>query len=265
MAFVTRDVLRTTWAHEIDTLLDQYPPSQRQLEAVVIAEGISSGLFDAFEASFSERAATAFEASPDLFGTTYAASPAHMESATRLVRQNMHWLTAGPDAESLARVIRILDIDDCYRAASEQPVPEELLLTVVDAHRLDWVVADLDSLTFADQEAAREAILCVREDGLSLQDVGALSRHRVTRAHVFLEDAPAECRGQLLSAEPHGLIGPLLVDGHYQVAVVLARTTPTLQDERVIQRARRVLRAQTDRRAALDHVKRRQPGGGTSG
>lgn len=257
MAYITRDVLRRTWARELDALLDRYPPSQRQLEAAAIAEGVSSGLFEAFDASFCERAATAFEASPDLFESGYAASPSHLTPAVRLVRQHTHWLTVGPEAESVARVMRIFDIDDAYRAASERLVSEESLLNAIDAHRLDWVVADLDSIAFASKEAAREAILCLREDGLSMQEVAALSRQPVTRARLFLEDAPTEYRDQLLSAEPGSVIGPLLVDGRYQVTAVRGRTTPALQDERIVERARAVLLARAGRRAARDHVKRR--------
>ena len=259
MAFITRDVLRRTWAHEIETLLDRYAPSQRQLEAAAIAEGICSGLFDAFEASFSERAAAVFEVSPHLFATAYAPSPAHEASAVRLVRQYTHWLTARPETDSVARVVRILDIDDAYRAAAERLVSEEALRNLIDAHRLDWVAADLDSITFASEGAAREAILCIREDGLSIQDVGALSRHPVTRARVFLEDAPSEYRDQLLSAETGALIGPLQVDGRYQVASILGRITPTVEDQCVVERARAALRVQTGRRAAREHVKRRPP------
>jgi hypothetical protein len=256
MAYITRDVLRQMWADEIEELLDRYPPSPRQLEGAAIAEGISSGLFDVFEASFGERAATVFDACPGLFVAGHAASLAPAESATRLVRQHAHWLTMCPEAESVARLTWILDIDDAYGAASERLVVEESLHHVIEAHRLDWVIVDLDTITFADEGAAREAILCVKEDGLSMQDVGALSRHPVTRERRFLEDVPAEHRDHLLSVEPGRLIGPLLVDGRYQVAAVLARTTPTIEDDRVGQRARAVLLEQAGRRAARDHVKR---------
>jgi hypothetical protein len=256
MAYITRDVLRQMWADEIEELLDRYPPSPRQLEAAAIAEGISSGLFDVFDASFSERAATAFDACPDLFAAGHTASLTRTESATRLVRQHAHWLTTYPEAESVARMTRILDIDEAYRAASEQLVSAESLQHVIEAHRLQWVVVDLDTITFADEGAAREAILCMKEDGMSMQNVGALSRHPVTRDRRFLEDVPAEHRDHLLSVEPGSLIGPLPFDGRYQVAAVLARTTPTLDDDRVAQRARAILLEQEGRRAARDHVKR---------
>lgn len=255
-AYLTRDVLRLMWADELEDLLDRYPPSPRQLEAAAIAEGISSGLFDVFEASFAERAATAFDECPDLFASGHAGSLAHAESATRLVRQHAHWLTMCPEAESVARLTWILDIDDAYRAASERLVGEEGLQHVIEGHRLDWVVVDMDTITFADEEAAREAILCVKEDGLSMQDVGALSHHPVTRDRRFLEDMPAEHRDHLLSVELGRLIGPLPIDGRFQVAAVLARTTPTLDDEQVGQRARAALLEQAGRRAARDHVKR---------
>jgi hypothetical protein len=255
-AYITRDVLRRMWADEIEDLLDRYPPSPRQLEAAAIAEGISSGLFDQFEASLSERAAIAFGASPELFAAGRAASFAHMESATRLVRQHAHWLTMRTEAETVARLSWILDIDEAYHAASEQLVCRESLQRVIEAHRLDWVLVELDTITFDDEGAAREAILCVREDGLSMQDVGALSRRPVTRERRFLEDVPVEQRDHLLSVEPGRLIGPLLIDGRYQVAVVLGRTTPALDDERVWQRARAAFLEHAGRRAARDHVRR---------
>lgn len=258
MAYITRDVLRRMWALEIEALLDRYAPGPRQLEAAAIAEGISSGLFDAFEASFSERAALAFDACPDLFKTARAA-PSHVEPATRLLRQHPHWLTMCPEPELLERLIRIFTIDVAYRAAAERLATEESLVNVIETHRLEWVVVDLDALTFADEEAAREAILCMREDGLSIQDVGALSRHPVARAQLFLEDAPTEYRDRLLSADTGRLIGPLQVDGRYQVATILGRTPPALQDERILQRARAALLEQVGRRAARDHVKRRPP------
>jgi hypothetical protein len=260
MACITRDVLRRQWTHEMDALLDRYPPSPRQLEAAAAAEGICSGLFDSFEASFSQRAATAFDAFPDVFATARAASPSHAVSATRLVRQHAHWLTMHSEGESVARVTRILEIDDAYRAAVERLICEESLLKVIETHRLDWVAVDVDAIAFAAEGAAREAILCVREDGLSMRDVGALSRHAVTRTQRFLEDVPAEHRDDLLSVEPGRLIGPLPVDGRYEVVAVLGRTTPTLQDERVAQRARAILIDQAGRRAAREHVKRRPPG-----
>lgn len=256
MAHITRGVLRCLWTHEIEMLLDRYAPSPRHLETAAVSEGICSGLFDAFDASFSERAAIAFEARPDVFDTARVASQAHTDLATRLVRQHTHWLTMRPEAECIARLMRILDIEDVYRTASERLTASEALASAIDSHRLEWVVIDLDTIGFADESAAREAILCVREDGMSMRDVAAMSRHIVTRDSRLFEDLPADYRDRVLSAEPGSVIGPLELDGRYEVALVLARTAPTVQDERIADRARTLLLAQAGRRAAGEHVNR---------
>jgi hypothetical protein len=94
---------------------------------------------------------------------------------------------------------------------------------------------------------------------MSMQDVAEISRHRVTRDSRFLDALPTEYRDRLLSAVPGSVIGPLELDGRYEVAVVLARTAPTLEDERIADRARAVLLAHAGRRAAREHVKRRPP------
>ncbi len=85
----------------------------------------------------------------------------------------------GAPASIRSRVLRVLlEIKDLYCAATEKLVTEAALLEVIEANRLEWVVIDTDTLSFADESAAREALLCVSEDRLSLADVGALSRHR---------------------------------------------------------------------------------------
>lgn len=259
MAHITRRVLRRMWAHELEMLLDRYAPSPRHLETAAVAEGVASGVFDTFDVSFSERAAVAFEACPDVFATAPVATHADTDVATRLVRQHTDWLTMWPEAECIARLLRILRIDHAYRTASERLSGSEALAGAIDSHRLDWIVIDQETIGFADEGAAREAILCVREDGMSMQDVAEISRHRVTRDSRFLDALPTEYRDRLLSAVPGSVIGPLELDGRYEVAVVLARTAPTLEDERIADRARAVLLAHAGRRAAREHVKRRPP------
>jgi len=86
-----------------------------------------------------------------------------------------------PEGETVARLSRIFAIEEAYRTASEQLAGADSLQQMIEAHRLDWVLVELDAITFNDEGAAREAILCVREDGLSIQDVGALSRRPVVR------------------------------------------------------------------------------------
>ena len=93
-----------------------------------------------------------------------------------------------------------------------------------------------------------------------MADVAGLSRHPMIRTHGFLTDIPADYRHRVLAAELGQVIGPLLVDGRFQVTIVTGRTGPTLADGHVAESARAVLVEQLARRAAREHVRRRPSG-----
>jgi hypothetical protein len=258
MAFVTRDLLRRQWSDEIEDVLDRYGPSPRDLDAAAWAEGICSGLFAEFEHAFRGRAAIAFDADATSFPSQPHRSSSHADAAARLARQHAHWFEGIPAIDPRLRTI--LEIDDRYSAASNRLVTTESLLEVIEANRVDWVVLETHTLTFASEDAAREAKLCVTEDRLSLADVGTLSRQSLVRRRRFLSEVPGEHKHQLLSAEPGAIVGPLLVDGRFEVTAVMSRTAPALANAMVARRAREVVLEQLARRAARHVVCQKRDG-----
>jgi hypothetical protein len=256
MAYITRDVLRQLWSDDLEDILDRYGPSPRQLETAAIPEGISSRVFSEFERIFEGRAAIAFDADAALFESRAHLSKSRAEAAARLARQHAHWLDGRSD--TVARLRVIFEIRERYAAAAEALVTERALNEIIEAYRLDWAVIDTDTLSFADESAAREALLCVTEDRLSLADIGGLSRQPLVRRHGFLDDVAPEHRHRLLAAEPGRVIGPLLVDGRYHVTTVTNRAVPTLEDAHVARRAREMFLDQIAHRAAREHVRRRR-------
>lgn len=256
MSCMTRDVYRQMWAGEIEEIIDRYSPSPRQLAAAAVPEGMCSGLFERFEHTFSGRAAIVCDLDRSVFHAAVQPAPPS-EVASRLARQHAHWLHGQVPADTLARLSLLVSIRDRYCAASEQIVSETALLEIVEAHRVEWVVLDVDTLSFANESAAREAVFCVTEDRLSLVDIGELARQRVTRTRSMLCDFPEEHKSRLLTAEPGRVMGPMLVGDRFQVAAVVARIAPSLDDAQVMERARTAVLEQTAWRAAREHVMRR--------
>jgi hypothetical protein len=254
MAYVTRTVLRQVWNDDLEDILDRYGPSPRQLQSAALAEGICSRLFDEFENMFAGRAATAFDSNGDAFSSRASMGASHADAATRLARQHAHWLEGRPASDTLARLRVVLEIRDLYSAATDTLVTEAELQAIIEANHLDWVVIDADTLSFADESAAREALMCVSEDRLSLSDIAELSRQSLIRTHGFLDDVPPEHRHRLLAAEPGRVIGPLLVDGRYHVTMVTSRGVPALDDPHVARRARTMFLDQIAHRAAREHI-----------
>ena len=258
MAYVARNVLRQMWSDDLEDILDRYAPSPRQLQSAALAEGVCSRLFDEFDHSFAGRAATAFDMNAAAFESRALMSASHADAAARLARQHAHWLEGRPASDTLARLRVVLEIRDLYCAATDTLVTEGALREIIEANHLEWVVIDADTLSFADESAAREALLCVSEDRLSLSDIAGLSRHSLVRTHGFLDDIPPEHRHRLLAAEPGRVIGPLLVDGRYHVTMVTGRGVPTLDDAHVARRARTMFLDQIAHRAVREHVSRRR-------
>jgi hypothetical protein len=106
------------------------------------------------------------------------------------------------------------------------------------ANNLDWLAVDYEMLGTGSEDAAREAALLVRQDGLTLAAVGDLAGVPATRDRHYLGDLPAELRPQIVSAAPGELIGPLaLADGPYALLEVHGKTEPTLDDPEMRSRA----------------------------
>jgi hypothetical protein len=255
LEYLRRDVLRRMWSADLEQLIDRFPISPRQLQGAAVAEGVCSGAFDAFADAFAGRAALVFSVGSAVL------PPGHDESrsadrAVSLARRHRHWMTTRTEGDILPRLAEVLRIEDAFEAASAHVISLGSLSDIVSAHRLDWVVLELDTISFATEPAAREALLCIREDGMSMQDVSRLSRRNVTRRRAFLEDMPRDYRDLLMSVTAGQSVGPLHIDGGFAVAGIVGRFAPGLDDEYVIERARRVALDRATRQAVRDHVQR---------
>jgi hypothetical protein len=124
---------------------------------------------------------------------------------------------------------------------------EDLLVVVASAedverclagHVLDWLQFETAELEVASEDAAREALLCVRTDGLTLAEVGLeVGRKPARRVRTF-EETDDVLSSQLAAAQPGDLVGPVAVDGSFVIAQLLAKTRPSADDPAMVERAR---------------------------
>jgi hypothetical protein len=260
LAYLNRDLLRQEWADHIEDILDRFAPSARQLLAAAVGEGICSGIFAEFERALAGRAAFVLEQDAGQFGRVCRrgdAPPSIDAAVARLAQTHAHWLSTRPAADTALRLSTMLQLEAAFDVLVDGIASNGRLSEIVDANRLEWMRLELDTLSFPTETAAREAILCVREDGLSLYDVAALSRRMVGRTTVALEDVDPKYRDQLLAAEPGGVLGPFAIDSRFDVTTLIGRSTPALADPDVAERARRALIDVALQHAVRDHVTRR--------
>ncbi len=259
IAYLNRDLLRSQWSDDLDDILDRFAPSVKQLFAATVAEGICSGRFDTYWKALAGRAAFVFENDPDQFRRVCVdreASASLNAAAAELAHTHAHWLSMRSAAEISARLTSVLQIESAFNERIDAIAANGRLRDIVDANRLEWMRLELDTVSFPIEPAAREAILCIREDGLTLYDVAAMSHRNVERKALALADVDPEYRDRLLATEPGRIVGPLAVDDRFEVTALVSRTPATLADPIVAARARQALVDATIQHVIRSHVTR---------
>jgi len=140
--------------------------------------------------------------------------------------------------------------DDFSAAAADETAEAR----EVETNRLEWLRFDYEALVADDEGAAHEAVLCVRADGDSLDAVADRAGLEVEREECWLEELDPALGTRFLAATPGELVGPVVVEGGFVVAHVIAKTVPSLDDEDVRARAREAAIGRAVSRLVADRV-----------
>ncbi len=124
-------------------------------------------------------------------------------------------------AERAAAVAALgADGPDPVGALAARSLTDRALAEVTAAAGLDWTRFTLQRARFPDAGSAAEAVLCVREDGLTLAAAAALAATPATVEEAFLEDLPPEIGAVLVGAAPGDVHTIRSHDAHEVVQVV---------------------------------------------
>ena len=156
-------------------------------------------------------------------GTQPPVTPAWEEVWTAAVCAGWLEREAWTMAERAAAVAALgADGPDPVGALVARGVTDRALAEVTAAAGLDWTLFTLERASFRDAGSAAEAVLCVREDGLTLAAAAALASTPTTVEETFLEDLPAEIGALLVGAAP-GDVHTVSSDDAHEVVLVVAR------------------------------------------
>jgi hypothetical protein len=84
-------------------------------------------------------------------------------------------------------------------------------------------------------------LFCVREDGMSMEEVAAEGRYPYRRADFFLDDIASEAQQRFLSASAGDLLGPLTRGDGFELCHVVNKIEPQADDPMVKSRIDRRL------------------------
>jgi hypothetical protein len=119
-------------------------------------------------------------------------------------------------------------------------VPEarqrELLALRLPLTRFETEMIEVESL-----DAAREVLFCVREDGMSMQEVATEGGYPYRRADFILEDLPVDAQYRFLSVSAGEMLKPLARGDGFELCRILKKIEPQPDDPKVKSRIDRRL------------------------
>lgn len=224
MECIRRQVLRTRYAERLPELRQTWSPSRAELEDAVRVELSCTSLGQRLAEACAEQAAAAAAVG----ALNEAPAPPALPGP----------LPAGLDHEYTHRRLPLVEaITQGVERFRRLTVTDEAMAREVRQHKMEWVRLECRTVTFPDLVQAREAAMCMREDGLDLVEVAASAHRDVAETRLYVDDLDQGLQPLLLSAMPGDVIGPTLVGESHTLFCVLSKTLPAESDPELRARA----------------------------
>jgi hypothetical protein len=250
--YLVRRLLRDRWRDRVDGLPQRPPAPVPVADVDFAAEGLCSGTFDRFARVLAGRAAASVRHEDALDDGTPGVERVPVDC---LRTEHAVWLDALPPDEVSERIMHLARLESAFCARARAAVTGHALASQLARHRLEWTRVDLERVSFDTADRAREAVCCVRDDGLTLTEVAIESRHSVRDTRDLLERIDPELRDVVLCAGVDELVGPVAVGSRHEVVCVVDKTPADLADPLVRARAEAAVVDQMIARAILTHVR----------
>jgi hypothetical protein len=146
------------------------------------------------------------------------------------------WLDAlGRDA---AWLDEMLEMEATFRAKSAALITPEAIERTMASLRLPLTRFAVESIELESLDAAREAALCIRVDGATVEDVARSGGYPYRRSIVAFQDLSSEMKQVFLSATPGDVPDPFDFREGFQVCRLLDKLKPDIADAKTRQRVR---------------------------
>jgi hypothetical protein len=101
------------------------------------------------------------------------------------------------------------------------------------ALRLRLTRFEIELIELESHDAAKEALLCVREDAMSMEEVATEERYPYRRADFLLEDLPVDAQQTYLSVSPGDMLEPIPHGEGFELCRIIKKVEPRLEDPTV--------------------------------
>ena len=234
--------LRHYWkdalGEEIEPTKIDYFLAPEELRDLLAAELWLSGDLDRMAVQLSRRFAALHVAGGETTRDLVETERANFYKRAGLDDESLpEWLTRmGRDPQWLEEMLKL---EAAYRRQRAALLTPEELARALQSLRMPLTRLDVESMELESRDAAREALLCIREDGESMEQVASEGRYPYWRDEVALEDFPADWQRLLLNAVPGQVVEPLEREEGFQLCRLIRKSEPDLMDAKVRGRVER--------------------------
>jgi hypothetical protein len=229
--YFTRDYYASTLHEDIVPDEIEYNSASSELRQVFVAELILSGELDEMTKDLMWRLA-AFRAEGDPTLEAISAQERHFLDRNGIESSQVaNWLK-GVERDS-TWFSEMLAIEAAYqRRCSTLLVPHarerELVALRLPLTRFETEVIELES-----RDSAQEALFCVREDGMSMEEVAVEGRYPYRRTDFLLEDLPIEAQQKFHCVSAGAVLEPVARGDRFELCRVMKKIEPQPDDPRV--------------------------------
>lgn len=256
MEYIRRSLLVKKWADALEEIQQEYPVDQDEVDEVILCDAICSRRATDWATRLAARAAAwacSAEAAP-------AGTDALSDEHVRRVADGLHAQIASRDLLGLLgdvepeRLNALARMETVWQEFSARHATPQAIREQIAANPLGWIHFGVHSVFLRDLDAAREAALCIRQDGLDPAEVAAESGGEFREEEWYLDEADPALRDHLLGAQEGEVLGPLPLNDGFVVVSVRAKQPPSDDDPALVARASQVLLNRAVRREVEGRV-----------
>ncbi|MDQ6861113.1 MAG: hypothetical protein M3032_08160 [Verrucomicrobiota bacterium] len=127
----------------------------------------------------------------------------------------------------------MLELEAACRISSARVLTPDGFKREISSLRLPLTRLEVEMIELDSRDAASEALMCVREDGMSMEEVARDGRYPFSRREMVLEEVPIEQQQNFLSQTPGSILDPQPRDDGYVLSRLIAKHEPSIDDPQV--------------------------------
>lgn len=220
------------WENPVEPHPIAYVSAREDLRELMRADLVLSGTFDRMSVQLSWRIAAA---------AAFAKKGEELDPALLSEEEKAFFTRTGIDEGQLADWLsgigrdrawfnEMLRMEVISLRTREELLTAKMRQAELSALRLPLTRFEVEMIEVESKDAAREAALCVSQDGLSMEEVAQEGRYPYRQIELLLQEIDTELQQKFLSITPGNLLEPLERGDGFHLARIVRKIEPDAND-----------------------------------